>query len=197
MRLESVARPQKLRFLERVGLVMLVTFGAWGFIYHGLGAISLNLSGNWGLLLMFMTLVLAVLVDRWISVRRSKRILDADIVEDLALGNAETCTVEVRQAVEVQEFEDEGMGFYLETDEGKTLFLQGQYLYDLKGFPSTRIEITRALKSRTVLELKCLGLPMTISSKLPPFSPKDHESGRAHYDGDVINKNIHEIVGSE
>ncbi|HEV8357684.1 MAG TPA: hypothetical protein VGQ17_13105 [Gemmatimonadales bacterium] len=48
-------------------------------------------------------------------------------------------TYVVQDAVAVEEAEDEGLSFYLLLDDGRTLFLSGQYLYDpaAQGFPGS------------------------------------------------------------
>jgi len=115
-------------------------------------------------------------------------------MQELMEGNAEVSTFEIRKAVQVEEFEDEGIGFYLETGDGKTLYLQGQYLYDFENFPSTRVEVVRTPKSRTRLIFKSFGSPLAVSSKLPAFTPKDHEMGRAHYDGDLLDQSLDHCI---
>ena len=51
----------------------------------------------------------------------------------------------IRDAVAVEEFEDEGLSYFLLLDDGRTLFLSGQYLYGPaeKGFPWASFEVVR------------------------------------------------------
>jgi hypothetical protein len=92
----------------------------------------------------------------------------------------EELTIDAFRAIKVEEFEDEGIGYYLDIGEGKILFIQGQYLYDedengkseLK-IPSTRMAFTRVVGSGILLDFKCLGNYLPPCSTIPPFTIKD------------------------
>jgi hypothetical protein len=108
---------------------------------------------------------------------------------DVKEGVMEVLSVEASRAIRVDEFEDEGMGFYLDVGGGRVLFLQGQYLYDdvdAKRFPCTRFELVRTLHSKTVFSLKCLGEYLTPVHTNPPFTPEEYTSDKGHYDGDEL-----------
>lgn len=191
--LVSLARPRRFSSIEWGGLLLLSTFAIWGLAYRGLRAIFPSFQ-NSGLIFYGVVFLTVFTCGWWYRIRKSRQSAYPEADQDLNQGKAEVTVLDIRKVVEVEELEDEGLGFYLETEEGKTLFLQGQYLYDLKDFPSTRIEIVRAPNSRIVFDLKRLGSPLKVSSKLPPFTPKDHELGVAHYDGDMLDQKIEEII---
>ncbi len=70
--------------------------------------------------------------------RRRLREHGALIARELAAGYVDCTTYAITDAVAVEEHEDEGPSYYLLLDDGRTLFLSGQYLYepaDEDGFP--------------------------------------------------------------
>lgn len=82
------------------------------------------------------------------------------LLEDLKAGQAEVLRCEIAECVQVEEFEDEGSGYFLSDGRNQVLFLQGQYLYDLEEagkFPSRTFEVVRLPKSRTFLGLTTSG----------------------------------------
>lgn len=112
------------------------------------------------------------------------------LAEDLARGSAEVTDYNVVECLEVAEWEDEGVGFFLKTSQGQTLFLQGQYLYDLvegKAFPCTRFHLARAPLSRTFLGIECAGSYLPPAAKLPAFSAADSKRGQVPEDGEIVD----------
>jgi hypothetical protein len=108
---------------------------------------------------------------------------------DLDRGTVEIITVETDRAIKVDEFEDEGIGFYLDIGSGKTLFLQGQYLYEddnEKRFPSTRFSIVRTHHSRLVLDFKAEGDFFPSLHTNPPFTNADFKKNSVPGDGDIL-----------
>ena len=95
-------------------------------------------------------------------IRRAERSLKPAGVEE----EAEVLSVRASEAIEVEEVEDEGRGFFLDVGDGTILFLQGQYLYPgqccQKGeFPNREFEIVRARYAREALGVTCTGNPLT------------------------------------
>ena len=123
--------------------------------------------------------------------RRNKS-LQKEFVEEL--------TIDVFQAIKVEEFEDEGIGYYLDVAEGKVLFIQGQYLYDedengkpeMK-IPSTRMKFIRVVGSGLLLDFTCLGNYLSPSHVNPPFTTQDFERDRVHYDGDIFEADFESL----
>jgi len=109
---------------------------------------------------------------------------------DLEQGIMEVLTVEATKAVKVEEFEDEGIGFYLDIGEGKVLFLQGQYLYDDETehqFPCTRFTLMRAPYTGTIFDLKCEGTYFEPVHTNPAFNIKEYKTGQVPCDGQVLD----------
>jgi hypothetical protein len=74
-------------------------------------------------------------------------------------GQAEVLQCTVAGAIEVEEAEDEGPGYFLDVGEGQLLYLQGQYLLDYvvdaengtSRFPNRAVEVVRLQGSGSVL----------------------------------------------
>jgi hypothetical protein len=105
------------------------------------------------------TLVLGGLLyvrgTRWTGGRE----LRARIRHDLDRGELAQHRVEVVQALEAPEVEDEGPVFFVRERGGKTLFFAGQDMARQKarGFPWREFEIVEAPESRRLFKLRSLG----------------------------------------
>lgn len=142
---------------------------------------------------------LALLLSMRRSVGRAIRDERAAFAADLAAGVAESRTFDVVDAIRVEERDDEGSGYYLKLADGSVLVLRGQYLYDVEGdgsFPSTRVTVTRAPRSRLLFDLECAGRPLPASSKRPPFSREEYRSGAIPKDGDVLSADFEGLRGA-
>jgi hypothetical protein len=113
---------------------------------------------------------------------RDRRVLES--------GRAEVLLCAVADAIQVEEVEDEGPGFFLDVEEGQLLFLQGQYLYDslaegeggIDRFPNRTVEVVRLQGSGVVLALTAAGEPFAPSRVRGPLT--QHEYFPA--DGELI-----------
>jgi hypothetical protein len=78
--------------------------------------------------------------------RQSHGRMQSGRTHEAAAGHVRSTTYTIRDAVAVEEQEDEGLSFYLLPDDGRTLFLSGQYLYEPVegGFPWTSFELVQA-----------------------------------------------------
>jgi hypothetical protein len=108
-------------------------------------------------------------------------------------------TFKARRAFGVKEADDEGPHYFIELDDGRILYLNGQYLYDYeqttddpelnqpRRFPCTEFTTRRHKKDGYVVEIKCAGAvlePELIASR---FTNKDRKAGFVPEDGDVIS----------
>lgn len=103
-----------------------------------------------------------------------------------------------RRAFCVQEFDDEGLHYFLELTDGRVLFLSGQYLYDYepiaddfegnqpRRFPCTDFTIRRHKTEGYVVELICRGAVIEPEFFAPPFPRQKQWSGRFPEDGQLI-----------
>ena len=102
------------------------------------------------------------------------------------------------RAFQVEEFEDEGLHYFIELEGGSVLYLTGQYLYDYeaiedeeefhqpKSFPCTRFTVRRHRDEGFVVDILCRGDLLEPESVGPAFQREDYRRGRVSEDGDVI-----------
>ena len=113
-------------------------------------------------------------------------------IEDI---KAEITIIQSRKAVEREDPEDFGPGFYFEIKDGvklKSIFLCGQYLYSAT-IPNTHIEVTRRSDTKEILDIKTKGTYFSPEKVLPPFSDEEWNSENYHEDGDILNLTLDEI----
>lgn len=83
---------------------------------------------------------------------------------DLDAGEAQVTTYAATAALRLEEFEDEGPGYFFDVGEGKLLFLQSPRLGDLEqeeGFPGREIDVARTAHSGMVLDVRTRGEKLT------------------------------------
>ncbi len=160
-------------------------------IVLGLGLAVIKLLGlpaaQWQPPVALLGLVVGVLVA--LRMRRGRKRWTTPYALDLSEGEVEIATFEVRDAIRIEEFEDEGSQYYLQLADGGVLFLGGQYLYDPEAegrFPSTRVRTTRTCHSRTLLDIECLGTPLAVSTTRGHFDEAAHRSGAVPEDGQLL-----------
>jgi len=119
----------------------------------------------------------------------------ADLQRDASQGFAHVLEFDIVRAVEIEEYEDEGAGFFLELTDGRVLCLISQDLYDYASdidieegevdfrgkFPQTRIRYRYAPLSGTCLDLAGIGESLRTLGKVKTtgrFSKRDKTSGR-------------------
>jgi len=91
------------------------------------------------------------------SRRKGLEIAEQSFQRSLSDGRAEIVRCDVTRAAELDEYEDEGPGFFLEIAPNLLLFLQGQYLMDYDCFPSTSVTVTRVAQTHQVLDVQYSG----------------------------------------
>ena len=93
--------------------------------------------------------------------------------QDLKQGQMEIVRYQAKAAVALEEFEDEGYGFFIDIGDSKLLFLQGQYLDEPVSegkFPSRSFDLVRAPVSHVIFDITCAGEPFTASRTLKPLT---------------------------
>lgn len=125
----------------------------------------------------------------WIQRRERTKLehLEDLLAGEIAAGQVKSTTYTIRDAIAVEEAEDEGPGYYLLLDDGRTLFLAGQYLYDPveNGFPWTSFEVVRAVHGGWPLRVAPLGAPVTPSWTRHPFYDDEYGAGVVPADGTI------------
>lgn len=112
--------------------------------------------------------------------RRRWRRLAVQMDAEIAAGHVKSTRYTIRDAVAVEEAEDEGLSFYLLLDDGRTLFLSGQYLYeaaDDREFPWASFEIVQAPVAGHVLRIARRGPVLRPSATRRAFTDEDYRSG--------------------
>jgi hypothetical protein len=128
----------------------------------------------WVVPLLALALALYGRSRRWTGGREFR----ARVRADLARGEVAVRRIVAVDAVEIEEQEDEGPGFFLLTSDGTTILFAGQYLDRLKskGFPWTTFEISESPDARVFFGISGAG------DRLKPSgcrSPLTYEEGKA------------------
>ena len=105
----------------------------------------------------------------------------------------------VRRAFEVEEYEDEGLHFFLELEDGRVLFLCGQYLYDYQEvsddaelnqkatFPCQKFVVRRHKTERWIHSIICYGPYLKPEATLPHYSKAYQKAFRLPSDGEIFD----------
>lgn len=151
---------------------------------------------------VFMLAMMAV--SQWLFNRRGsnpfgKRKTTEEHVRELEqLVYLESVSFRARRAFGVEEFEDEGLHYFLELEDGRVLFLSGQYLYDYepisddpelnqaRPFPCTEFTVRRHKKDGYVVDLVCGGTVLEPELVAPPFGAEVWRAKGVPEDGEVL-----------
>jgi hypothetical protein len=159
-----------------------VSIGILYVVDHVLGFLSLYFP------VLFSTIIVVWLVysiRSYLKLCRSSSFISYQ--DDLAGGVAKVTRFHATRAIRVEELEDEGSGYFLHLEDGRTLFLRGQYLFDLeenKRFPCSEFEVTRGPKSGAILSLVCCGSYFPSQKIIAPFRQPDLKA--VPMDGDIV-----------
>ncbi len=118
------------------------------------------------------------------------------LADDARRGEAEVARYEVVDAISVEPIEDEGAHWFLRLRDGGVLFLSGQEFGrpDQAGaFPWTAVEVSRAPRARTVLDVNGAGAPVPPSTVLAPFP----RQGGVPAHGDLLDADFEAIRRGE
>jgi hypothetical protein len=108
------------------------------------------------------------------------------------------------RAFAVEEFEDEGSAYFVELEDGRVLFLMGQYLYDYEPieddpelnqpriFPCTEFTLRRHREEGYVADLVCTGEPFEPEVTVAPFGEEIYEKGGVPEDGEIVEGRSYE-----
>jgi hypothetical protein len=138
----------------------------------------------------------------YVSIQRKARLRLAEeaasVSREVAAGTVRSTTYRISDAVAVAEQEDEGLSYYLLLDDGRTLFLSGQYLYEPTdlGFPWETFEVVHVASGSWVLRIVPLGPPIAPSWTRGPFSAVERRSGAIPADGTIERRDFEKLKGS-
>lgn len=126
--------------------------------------------------------------------RKALKVRAEKISKDLAQDFVEIVHVESRTAL--KQAQDSGEpAFFIETEKGKALFLNGEYLagpVSAGKFPNTVFEIVRGPESRIILALHCLGEPFEAQTAID-----DSGAPSLPGDGELIESIINHRAGPD
>lgn len=125
-----------------------------------------------------------------------------------ARGLLVSTTYRARRAFEVSQREDEGYGYFIELDDGRVLFLQGQYLYDYgpveddeepesnrdRLFPCTEFILLRHKKYDYLIDIECKGTVLEPERIVPPVSNEHRRQGLDPDDEDIITDRSYDEI---
>jgi hypothetical protein len=112
---------------------------------------------------------------------------------DLTGGVAGVERLRAIDAMEVEEDEDLGVGYFLRLDDDRVLFLKGQYLQELT-FPAMEFDLSRGPNSGVVLGIACLGPYLLPTRTIPPFTRSEYREGRVPEDGQMIEASWEDVL---
>ena len=128
----------------------------------------------------------------WIRERNIRKLSPPSLRSDIESGAAEILSVNTKEILRVQQYEDEGIGFLINSGDGKVIYLQGQHLEQLEKrriFPCQTFEVVRSAHSQTFLDLKCIGAYLPPLATIGPFSPDN----KLPENGQIIQADFEEI----
>jgi putative Ca2+/H+ antiporter (TMEM165/GDT1 family) len=130
----------------------------------------------------------------WIQRKARKTLADgaAVVARDAAAGFVRSTIYRITDAVAVEEEEDEGPSYYLLLDDGRTLFMSGQYLYEPAedGFPWKSFEVVQVASGKWVLRIVPLGPAIVPSWTRGPFSGAELSSRTMPADGAIEQRDF-------
>lgn len=135
----------------------------------------------------------------------SGKSLEEQIADLETAGLIQRDSYRATRAFEVEEFEDEGTHYYVELEDGRVLYLNGQYLYDYepmdddpdvsqpRSFPCTEFETVRHRTEGGVISITCRGHVLTPEIEAPHYTKADFKAGLIPEDGQILTDSYDEI----
>lgn len=143
----------------------------------------------------------------WFVMGRPRSKLTAFDTPDYdSLGLLASRKFKAERAFEVEPFEDEGPHFFIGLEDGKVLFLCGQYLFDYleitddsdltqaASFPSTAFEVRSHKTEHWTHSIICRGQYLRPEIKLPHYSKRFMKRFGAPTDGEVFDVSFEEML---
>jgi hypothetical protein len=140
--------------------------------------------------------------------RFRRRSLEEIVVELEASGSLERRSFQAKRSFAVEEYEDEGLHYFIELADGHVLYLEGQYLYDYtaidddpdinrpRSFPCTEFEILRHKDEGYVLDIVCGGSVLEPELTTAAFTREEVRRGLPE-DGQVIADRSYDSLKQE
>lgn len=152
---------------------------------------------NWGtgIAAVAMYIVFPILIMKaWPD---SKKRTPDTMYEALENGTLSSAEYVIGDAIEIEEYEDEGPHYLLDIGNGKTLSLSGQYLYapvEAGKFPSSRIRVFWHSTEGYTFGIECLGNKMLPSRTVKLLTEDKYEQAVVPSDREILDQPIGTIV---
>lgn len=158
---------------------------------------SIAVGTDWGagIAAFFMYLWYPYMAMKFLSRNDEKKTTDMEAA--LASGNLKISDFEIFAAIEIEEFEDEGVTYLLDIGENKTLCLTGQYLYEpieTGSFPSEKIRVLWHKTENFTFGIEFVGAKIIPQRKLPPVTENQIKSGVIPGDREVVSQNLQSLT---
>jgi hypothetical protein len=120
-----------------------------------------------------------------------------------------TETYQAVRAFQVEEFEDEGLHYFIELADHGVLYLNGQYLCDYdeitddpefnqpRQFPCSQFTVVRHRTTGDVLHLQVAGPVLPVECRAPAFAKGDWKNNLVPEDGQIIRDRSYDQLKSE
>lgn len=118
---------------------------------------------------------------------------------ELKRGLVAVAKFKITSALRITEIEDNGYAFFLKIEDGRVLFLMGQYLYGLTEsgkFPAENLEVVYTPSSRMVLAVRSSGPGIPSTGPKAFFTTQDLERGRVPEDGSILDVDFDSLGSS-
>jgi hypothetical protein len=208
--MQSAIRPMTEEEVERLGTLAGAAFrapswiaalvtgtGIWLALLLGAARVLPRPSPVAGLWFIHILLIVCLSGAFLYFRRRSRAAYERDLAAlracyagDLHALQLEEWRVRIVAALQVEEFDDEGAQFYLELEDGRVLFVMGQYLWDdddeSPRFPSRELLITRLLHAGDIFDMKYLGEYFSPSAERARFTSEEYADRRVPRDGQIL-----------
>jgi hypothetical protein len=180
------------------GIATLVTgTGMWLALLLAVGLVLPRPSPAGMLVIIHILLVVCLTGAFLFFRRRSRAAYDRDLAalraryaDDLKALQLEEWRVRIVDALQVEEVDDEGAQFFLELEDGRILFVMGQYLWDdddeSPQFPNRELLITRLPHAQDIFDMKYLGEYFPPSAERAPFTGEEYADERVPRDGQIL-----------
>ena len=154
----------------------------------------------WMTIALFGSFIAAAVASWRIARRLFPRPPRALTIQELrAKGLIEKRQFTARRAFQVDQFEDEGLSYFLELADGRVLFLSGQYLEDIeelteegdykdRKFPCAEFQLERRKDTGKGIDIEPLSPFFGVEAEFPPFTTKDVKAGLVPADGTILTQ---------
>ena len=159
-----------------------------------------------GALLVSLPLAMALFnhkTGRWRRLSPEEHLAELDVS-----GLVERLSFQARRAFAVEEYEDEGLHYFIELSDERVLYLEGQYLLDYtaidddpdvnqpRTFPCTEFEILRHRGEGYVLDIVCSGSVLEPEMTTAAFTKQELRRGIPQ-DGQIITDRSYDSLKNE